>query len=139
LAKKYRLIDHTADFGIHVFGKDSKALFANAAFALFDLVTDIRVLKGENKKRITVAGSDWPDLMVNWLRELLYLWAGNELLVKSAKIQKITASEINAILYYDGYDPDRHVIKNEIKAVTYHQIQVAPCHRGWEARIIFDV
>ena len=139
LIKKYRLIDHTADFGIHVFGMDSKDLFANAAFALFDLVTDISAVKGENKKEITVTGSDWPDLMVNWLRELLYLWAGNELLVKSVKIQKITTSEINAILCYDCYDPDRHVVKNEIKAVTYHQIQVTPCPRGWEARIIFDV
>jgi SHS2 domain-containing protein len=139
LTKKYRLIDHTADFGIHVFGKDPEDLFANAAFALFDLVTDISAVKGENTKKITVTGSDRPDLMVNWLRELLYLWAGNELVVKSAKIQKITATAINAILCYDPYDPDRHVIKNEIKAVTYHQIQVAPCPRGWEARIIFDV
>lgn len=139
MTKKYRLIDHTADFGIHVFGKDCEDLFANAAFALFDLVTDISAVKGENKKKISVTGSDWPDLMVNWLRELLYLWAGNELLVKSAKVQKITASEINAILCYDAYDPGRHVIKNEIKAVTYHQIQVTPTSRGWEARIIFDV
>lgn len=139
MTKKYRLIDHTADFGIHVFGKDSEDLFSNAAFALFDLVTDMSTVKGGNKKKIFVTGSDWPDLMVNWLRELLYLWAGSELLVKSVKIQKITASEINAILCCEDYDPGRHVIKNEIKAVTYHQIQVAPYPRGWEARIIFDV
>ncbi len=29
---KYETIDHTADFGIHVFGADAKDLFANAAF-----------------------------------------------------------------------------------------------------------
>lgn len=139
MTKKYKLIDHTADFGIQVFGSNPKALFTNAAYALSDLLTDINFLNGQNKRQITVTGSDWPDLMVNWLRELLYLWAGNELLVKSAKVQKITASEINAILCYDAYDPGRHVIKNEIKAVTYHQIQVAPYPRGWEARIIFDV
>ena len=139
MTKKYRLIDHTADFGIHVFGKDPEELFANAAFALFDLVTDISAVKGENTKKITVTGSDWPDLMVNWLRELLYLWTGNELLIKPAKIQKITPYEINAVLYYDCFDPGRHFIKNEIKAVTYHQIQVAPYPKGWKARIIFDV
>ena len=139
MTKKYRLIDHTADFGIQVFGKDSEDLFSNAAFALFDLVTDISAVKGVDKKKITVTGFDWPDLMVNWLRELLYLWAGNELVMKSVKIQKVTATEINAFLCYDVYDPGRHVIKNEIKAVTYHQIHVAPCPRGWEARIIFDV
>jgi len=137
--KKYSLIDHTADFGIQVFGKDPEDLFANAAYALIDLLTDLRVLKGNNQKTITVAGSDWPDLMVNWLRELLYLWSGHELLVKSVKIQEITPCEISASLSYDRYDPVRHVIKDEIKAVTYHQIQVVRFPQGWEARVIFDV
>ena len=35
MTKKYKLINHTADFGIHVFGKDAEDLFTNAAFALF--------------------------------------------------------------------------------------------------------
>jgi len=137
--KKYRLIDHTADFGIQVFGKDPGDLFANAANALVDLLTDVRVVRGKNQMEITVTGSDRPDLMVNWLREILYLWSGGELLVKSANIQEITPRKINAILSYDRYDPARHVIKNEIKAVTYHQVQVTGGPEGWEARVIFDV
>ncbi|MEW6672183.1 MAG: archease [Thermodesulfobacteriota bacterium] len=139
MSKNYRMIEHTADFGIHVFGRDPADLFANAALALFDLVADSRTLKGANRKEITVTGSDRPDLMVNWLRELLYLWTGNELLVKSIKIQKISTCEVNAVLWYDRYDPGRHVVNNEIKAVTYHQIQVTPYPKGWKARIIFDV
>jgi SHS2 domain-containing protein len=139
LAKKYKWIDHTADFGLHIFGKDPGDLFANAALALFDLVAEMRRVTGENQKKITVTGSDWPDLMVNWLRELLYLWTGSELLVKAATIQKISAHEIHATLYYDRYDSDRHVIKTEIKAVTYHQIQVTSSRQGWEAQVIFDV
>ena len=139
MTKKYRMIDHTADFGIHVFGKDAADLFGNAALALFDLLTDIRAVKGKDQQKLIVTGSDWPDLMVNWLRELLYLWNGNGHLVKAVKIQTIRAFRINAILSYDGYDPDRHVIKNEIKAVTYHQIQVTRSPRDWQARILFDV
>ena len=139
MTKKYSMIDHTADFGIHVFGKDSEALFANAAFALFDLVTDISAVKGENKKKITVTGSDWPDLMVNWLRELLYLWNGNEILVKEVDIHSISEKRLSATVFYEPYDSDRHIIKMDIKAVTYHQIQVARSPRDWQARIIFDV
>ena len=33
IKKKYKQIDHTADFGIHVLGSDPKELFANAALA----------------------------------------------------------------------------------------------------------
>ena len=78
---KYRLINHTADFGIHVFGTDLKDLFTNAAFAMFDQITIFKDLQPEKELRIFVTGSDWPDLMINWLRELLYLWTGKERLV----------------------------------------------------------
>ena len=37
---RYKPIDHTADFGIHVFGKDEKSLFENAGLALFEVMID---------------------------------------------------------------------------------------------------
>jgi SHS2 domain-containing protein len=76
---KYRLIDHTADFGIQVFGADAKELFSNAALAIFDLITEVGSLKELNSMDISISGEDWPDLMINWLRELLFLWNGKEL------------------------------------------------------------
>ncbi len=136
---KYEVIDHTADLGIHVFGADAKDLFANAAFALFDLITDIDTLKGLNEHEVHITGDDWPDTMVNWLRELLYLWTCKEMLVKITNISYLTEHELTATVKFDPYDPDRHEIKNEIKAVTYHQIQVEKGPLGWKSKIIFDV
>jgi SHS2 domain-containing protein len=137
--KKYKLIDHTADFGIHVFGTDPVELFANAAFATFDMLTEIDSLKSLEAATIRVTGDDWPDLMVNWLRELLYFWNGKELLVKKVKILALSENKLSANVELDPFDPDRHEIKIEIKAVTYHQIQVSSGPEGWEARVIFDV
>ena len=139
IRKRYRLIDHTADFGIHVFGADSKELFANAAYALFDLITDIDALKGLEACNVQVSGDDWSDLMVNWLREILFLWNGKELLVKKVQISKLSETALSADIDYDPFDPDQHEIKLEIKAVTYHQIQVSSGPQGWEAKIIFDI
>lgn len=136
---KYKLIDHTADFGIHVLGSDSKELFANAAYAMFDMLTEIKLLKGTDSIKIDVTGADWSDLMVNWLRELLYFWNGKELLVKKAQILSLSDTELSASIEFDPFDSDRHEIKIEIKAVTYHQIQVTGGPEGWEAKIIFDV
>ncbi|MBU3981233.1 MAG: archease [Proteobacteria bacterium] len=136
---KYEAIDHTADFGIRIFGADAKDLFANAAFALFDLITDIDALKGLNEYKVHITGDDWPDTMVNWLRELLYLWTCKEMLVKATDIFYLTEHEVTARVNFDLFDPDLHKIKNEIKAVTYHQIQVEKGPLGWESKIIFDV
>jgi SHS2 domain-containing protein len=137
--EKYHLIDHTADFGIHVSGTNSKDLFANAAQALFDVITDIDSLTGQDSCHLEVSGEDWSDLMVNWLREILYLWNGKERLVKSVNITALSANKLSAKVVFDPYDPDRHTVITEIKAVTYHQIQVKRTPSGWSARIIFDI
>lgn len=135
----YTLIDHTADFGIHVTGKDPKDLFQTAAFALFDVITEIDRLDGEFSRELTVTGEDWPDLMVNWLRELLALWNVNQMLVKKTLIHSISANRLSAQILVDTYVPRHHEIKCEIKAVTYHQIKVEERDGKWQARIIFDV
>jgi len=134
----YELIDHTADFGIRIFGTDAESLFKNGASALTDLITDADLLKSAHTCFLRVSGDDWADLMVNWLRELLYLWTGEEKLVQRVEIASICDNEIAAIVTYDVYAAGRHAIKNEIKAVTYHQIQVVDTGSGWQAQVIFD-
>lgn len=139
MSNKYELIDHTADFGIRVFGFSSRELFSNAAWALFDRLTETKAITGNDSCKITVFGDDWPDLMVNWLREVLYLWNGKERLVKSVEILSLSEKKLSAKIYFDAYTPDRHIIKTEIKAVTYHQVYVKSGPFGWEAGIIFDI
>lgn len=139
IREKYKLIDHTADFGLQIFGSDSTELFTNAALALFDVITEMDGLTGRNSCNITASGEDWSDLMINWLREMLYLWNGKERLVKSVEILNLSESKIYAKIYFDAFMPDRHIVKTEIKAVTYHQIQVKSSPSGWEARVIFDI
>ncbi len=139
MAKPYKIIDHTADIGLHVFGADPSDLFRNAACALYDVITDLRGVIATESLRLTIEGLDWSDLMVNWLRELLYLWSGKELLVASVRIEQIGAQKIVAVVSTEPFRPERHRIHNEIKAVTYHQIDVSERLTGWEAKIILDV
>jgi SHS2 domain-containing protein len=136
---KYTLIDHTADFGIRVSGSDLKNLFENAAYAMFDLITDAELPEDGKEFDISVSGYDLTDLMFNWLRELLYLFAGKEMVVKKTDVVSISENRLSARIVYNAYDPGRHEIKNEIKAVTYHQLKVVNKSNGWETIIIFDV
>jgi SHS2 domain-containing protein len=61
------------------------------------------------------------------------------MLVKTADILSLSENDLSATVKFDQYAPDRHIIKTEIKAVTYHQIQVISGPSGWDAKIIFDV
>ena len=139
MSASYEIIDHTADIGLHVFGNDPADLFRNAARALTDVITDRQHVATVDTIGVSVEGHDWPDLMVNWLRELLYLWSGKELLIASIVVDRINPQRIDAVAGVEPFRPDRHRIRNEIKAVTYHQIDVSKGLTGWEATIILDV
>ena len=135
----YTLLDHTADLRIRVSGTDPAELFKNAGLAVFDLITKPDRLKSQEEIEINVIGDDPADLMVNYLRELLYLWTGMENLVKKIEITLILDTTVSARVSMERYQPERHEILHEIKAVTYHQIEVGRAANGWQAKVVFDV
>jgi SHS2 domain-containing protein len=135
----YTLLDHTADLRIRVSGTDPADLFKNAGLALFDLITRPDRLKPGEVIEVSVIGDDAADLMVNYLRELLYLWTGEEKLVDRIEIVHLSDTAVSARVSADCYQPERHEIRHEIKAVTYHQIEVSRAGDGWQAMVVFDV
>ena len=135
----YKIIDHTADTGIIVEGNDEKNLFIRAAQAMTDLMVKGDTSKKTVIKDVFIRGEDFPDLMVKWLGEILYLFDGENLIVNSIKIKSISPTKLKSILTLSSFEPERHQVKREIKAVTYHQISVDNVNDGWQARVIFDI
>lgn len=135
----YRFIDHTADFGLEIFGQSPSDLFKQAAKALTDLLTDSVRLKEQRRLILDIDGSDWEDLLINWLRELLYLYNGEARFVAGVDIISIEQTRLRAEVATEDYRMGHHEIRNEIKAVTYHQLEVKADVDGWRARVIFDV
>jgi len=62
--------------------------------------------------------------MVRWLSEILYLFEGEEKLVTEILINSISSSKITSTLSVMKFDNRCHEILREIKAVTYHQIEI---------------
>ncbi len=139
MANHYTQLDHTADLRIRVTGSDISDLFKNAGLALFDLIAKSDRLESHEVIEVAATGDDPADLMVNFLRELLYLWTGDEKLVSMIHIMQLSNTAVSARVTTDRYAPERHEMLHEIKAVTYHQIDVRRARKGWEAIIVFDV
>jgi SHS2 domain-containing protein len=134
----YAFLDHTADLGINVRGEDSKNLFETAAKALMHLIIEGESQAETTDMNITVSGQDLPDLLVRWLGEILYLFEGEGLVVTFVRIGSLSPTRLDAAVRTVPFDPTAHKIHHEIKAVTYHQIQVIEKGSFWEAQIIFD-
>lgn len=137
--KKYRLMTRQSELAVRVVGNSQADLFANSAFALFDVMTDLEKIEVKERLPLEVEGVDRDDLMVNWMRELLYLYQGSGYLLKEFQIREVKDTLVKADVCGEKIDPDRHDMKKEITAVAYHQSRMEKTGNQWTAQLIFEV
>ena len=137
--KRYEFFNHTADVGIRVFGKSLAELFENAGFALFDIITDIAKVREREMRCITISRESIDELLVEWLNSLLYLNATELLLCSKFLIQEIAQQSLTGEALGEIFQDHRHVIKTEVKAVTYHGLNVHQDNGLWKATVVLDV
>jgi SHS2 domain-containing protein len=137
--KKYIQLEHTADIWVRIFGRDPQELFANAGFAFFDQVADLAKVEERECREVRAQAGDRETLLVAWLGELLYQFDAMHTIFKRFDIMELDDSHIAAKAYGEKYDPKRHHMRIEIKAVTYHRLSVKKAGGHWEASVIFDV
>lgn len=143
--KTYEIIDHTADIGIKAYGKNLEQLFFNAARAMFEIMLEPTkkkpiFQKTEHEKfLLNKQGGSLEDVFVAWMSELLYLFSIEGLIMEKADIDKLDSNCIQAEVSGRILSPDLYRIKTEIKAVTYHELEIKETDRGFEAQVIFDV
>ncbi|MGD8530210.1 MAG: archease [Syntrophobacterales bacterium] len=134
----FEFIDHTADAGIRVEAPTLEDLFETAGLAFSELVTSVDSLDCRMERHFRLQEDDLETLLVSWLQELLYLLDTEDLVFGRFQV-KIHDLSLEATAWGEPFDPSIHTIKTEIKAVTYHQLEVARSELGWQAQVIFDI
>ena len=137
--KPYELIDHTADIGVKVYGKDQIELFRNAAFAMFDIMADLEGLKTSLSVDIKKEAPNTDELLVEWLDELLYNFYTKGLIFNEFDIIELDDKHIIGKATGRHVGENRSRLKTEIKAVTYHDLKVEKKDNLWQTQLIFDV
>jgi len=87
---------------------------------------------------IKLTADNYENLMIKWLKEILSRWHIDQSIVFPNRILNLTEQSLSAEVSIIPYDAG-YRIKNDIKAVTYHQFQVVKTTSGWELKVIFDV
>lgn len=137
--KRYEQFPHTADIGVRVFGADLKELFANAAFAMFDIMADLDGIT-TSIEEVVEADADTPEeLLVVWLDELLYRACTKEIIYSKFEIDELSDNRIKARVYGRLVAANRNRFKTEIKAVTYSGLDIGKVDGNYRVEIIFDV
>ncbi len=134
--ERYVLIDHTADMMVKAFGKTLEECFANAAFALFDQTVDLSNIGTNEETDIRVSGIDDEDRLYSFLSEMLFIEDADNLILKEFEVS-FDSDDVICHAKGETLDRSKHRIRSEIKAVTYHMMEID--RKTPSVTVLFDV
>ena len=135
----FEVISHTADIGLLVRGGDIAELMVNGGHAL-NAIMFREPPSGRNLERDIRIDSAGPDtLLVDWLNELLYMFAGEQLVFSRFTVREVSTGHAAIRCEGEEYDASRHHVARDVKAATYHMAGIRSTGNGYEAQVILDV
>lgn len=139
--KKFEFLDiTTADVCFLAYGKSLNELFENSALAMFNVMINTEQVKPKVKRGAEVKGEDLKSLMFSWLNELLFYYGAENLAFSKFEV-KINEKNLNlrANCWGEKIDPEKHELKTEVKACTYHRLEVKKVKDRWRTQVILDI
>jgi SHS2 domain-containing protein len=138
MKKDFEILNHTADVGIIAYGGDMSQAFANAARALFSLITELDDMAEVLHRDVELTASDEESLLVEWLNELIYQFDTESIIFKRFDIIQLNSTHLKARSYGEKVDKSKHKIKIGVKAATYHMLKVDKGD-GCKVQVLFDI
>lgn len=132
----YRTLEHTADVRLEIRAGTEPALLAEAAAALVATLTEGERPPAREERVVRVDSLDPEDRLVRWMNEVLYLAVTRGFLVASADVT-LRPDGLDARVRGCSEAWDR--IRTEVKAVTYHGLELEAGDDGLVARVVIDV
>lgn len=141
---QYKILEHRADLKIKAYGKDLAELFVNAALAMasqqamsIDRQADEKSKGLKEPEEVIIESADLKSLLVDWLNEILYRSDVNAKVYFDFEIEELNESPAKLKAKISGRPFEQK--KLDIKAATYHDLDIIKKDDYYEAIIIFDI
>ena len=146
--KPFRELEHTADLRVEIYGRDEQELFQNAVESLYVLL-GLPDLSGREvdvaADSLRICGQDREEALVQLLGELLYRATveGKRLNLDALSLRRSAEGEagfeVVVIGCWQKLGDKEMTGKREIKAVTYHNVQIRRTKQGFSAEVVMDI
>lgn len=140
--KQFEFFDVTADVGFRAYGQDLNDAFGNAAQAMFEVMTDTSQVKPKVIREILVESEDEKALLYDWLSELLFIHDYEGLVFSqfTVTIQQKDPETFNlsAVVWGEEFNQATHEVRDEVKAVTFHLMEIVKEENRCTLQVIVD-
>jgi SHS2 domain-containing protein len=137
--KSLEIIKHTSDIGLRVRSRTLKGLFKNGAIGLYKIMFDQARFSGTKEETIELEAETLAELFRSYLAELLYIFYVKGKIFSRFDITISKDLKLQAKMFGEYFNRERHKARCEIKAVTYYKLSVKRIRNFWIANVIFDV
>lgn len=133
--KPYQFLSHTADLKIRAWGKTKKELFLNMMRAMEEAKKPEYDFNKPIERIITVNSFDGGTLLADFLNEVNYYNDVKQEGYQDGNFHKFTQNQLRVKL--TGYKVKS--FNDDIKAVTYHNLEIKKEKNLWQATVLFDI
>lgn len=122
----YHYLEHMTDAFIEVTGETLDEAFEMAGKSVVDTMLDIKSIEKKTEKNIEVSATDLKGLLYAWLEEVIIITITDGFAAQDfdVKVSKTDRYFLRARLGGEPLDLDKHHFKLEIKAPTYHLMEI---------------
>jgi len=135
----YEFLDHPSDLRVRVSGRSLSDIFVFAATAAMDSITDRGKVVPRERVEIAASGETYEELLVHWLEEILYLVETKGMVFREFGVNEIRDNGVLGWAKGEAIEPDKHELYSEIKAVTFHNLNIEASNAGYTVEIVLDV
>jgi len=138
----YKVLDHVSDAYIEVTGESLEECFEKAGLSVVDFMVDLTTISESESYDFQAKGFDLESLLYNFLEEVLVKASTGEFLAKSIKTRLEKTMEgylIKGEARGEPFSCDKHRPKLEVKAVTYHLMEIKKEDGRFVFRFLLDL
>ena len=122
--KSYEYFEATADIGFKAYGETLNEAFENAGLAMFNIITDTSSVEPKTEISFEVTSEDKVSLLYDYLEELLFHHEIDFMLFSEFRVEIDEDLHLKATIRGEEINWDKHERKTEIKAITFHKMEV---------------
>ncbi len=140
MSSKHTYLSHTADIAFDVEADSLEELFIESFRGWLNTVIEDIDLKSDSQFEINLSADSIEQLLVDFLNEVNFLLTVKNILCVEAESLKINKEKIslNAVMKIRKLK-DVSLLKEEIKSVTYHQMEIRNEDGRYFVRVVFDI
>jgi SHS2 domain-containing protein len=135
----HELFDHTADVGVRAFAPSLPELVRVAGEGLYSVIGELRPQGEPRPERFEFTDGDEPMLLRDYLSELLLIFERDHRMVTDVSVETFEPGCLRATGQSRAVDRDASLLDREVKAVTYHGLEINRIDEGYETRYIVDI